>query len=266
MRIKPALIYILLILLLAGCSPRDIDQSSQSSSQTASQPEESGSQPESLPPESEAPSSMPESSSTPQSSSTSSAPTINTKDWRLILVSAAHPLQEEHQTTLQAVGQIQVDKRIAPALEQMIAAAKKDGHTLLPISGHRTFARSKYLYEREVAAYKQQGFSEQEAAVEAGRWVAPPGTSEHNTGLAVDIISGDYYTKLPDLSPKFADFPEAKWMAENAHRFGFILRYPKDKETVTGIGFEPWHFRYVGEEAAAAIYQAGITLEEYLDV
>ena len=107
-----------------------------------------------------------------------------------------------------------------------------------------------------------EGLSYEEAYRQAGTVVAYPGTSEHNLGLAADIVAKDYQL----LDDKQADTPEAKWLKENCWRYGFILRYPTDKTGETGIIFEPWHYRYVGKEAAREIMEQGICLEEYLGV
>lgn len=96
--------------------------------------------------------------------------------------------------------------------------------------------------------------------MEAARWVAPPGTSEHQTGLALDIVSADYQL----LDEKQAETPEQQWLMEHCWEYGFVLRYPTDKSAVTGIGYEPWHYRYVGKEAAREMVRRGVCLEEYL--
>lgn len=103
------------------------------------------------------------------------------------------------------------------------------------------------------------GYSEEGAREEAARWVARPGTSEHETGLAVDIVDKGYQI----LDRKQEQTPVQQWLMEHCVRYGFILRYPTDKSELTGIGYEPWHYRYVGPEAAAAIMEQGICLEEY---
>lgn len=156
------------------------------------------------------------------------------------------------------------DSRITGKIRELIAAAKEDGVNLAIISGYRTMDRSRMLYANKVAEYRAMGYDEAAAKVEAARWVAPPGTSEHHSGLAMDIVSADYYTKYSDLVEAFENDPEAVWLKENCARFGFILRFPKDKTGITGINFEPWHFRYVGEEHAKAIMEQGLCLEEYL--
>jgi hypothetical protein len=113
---------------------------------------------------------------------------------------------------------------------------------------------------------KYNGYSREKAEQVAATRVAPPGTSEHNTGLAVDILSGDYYYHHSTMEESFEYDAEAIWMAEHCAEYGFILRYPKGKQDVTGIIFEPWHFRYVGVEIATYIMENNLTLEEYLGV
>ena len=99
---------------------------------------------------------------------------------------------------------------------------------------------------------------------QAAQWVARPGTSEHNLGLAADIVSADWYAQHDDLTADFDQTPAFAWLREHCADYGFILRYPLGKESVTGVTYEPWHYRYVGEEAARAIMDAQLTLEEYL--
>lgn len=192
------------------------------------------------------------------------------EDWRTILVSAAYPLAEEMEmertTVVGAQGTVgqQVDRRIAESLKAFLDAGEAAGYPLQIISGYRTFERSRYLLEREINARKNMGLSQEEAERVAAMWVAPPGTSEHNTGLAADIISLDYYMTHGDLEESFEYDAPAIWMSEHCAEYGFILRYPKGKTDVTGIGFEPWHFRYVGVENATYIMANGLTLEEFL--
>lgn len=145
-------------------------------------------------------------------------------------------------------------KEAADALEQMFAAANKDGMELFAVSGYRSFSRQNQVFIAEV---KRSG---EEKAVQA---VAFPGNSEHQTGLAMDISSRSAGFGLTE---QFGTTAEGMWLAENAHRFGYILRYPKGKEEVTGYKYEPWHFRYVGKEAATDIYENNWTLEEFFNI
>jgi zinc D-Ala-D-Ala carboxypeptidase len=145
-------------------------------------------------------------------------------------------------------------KDAAAALEKMFAEAKKQNIELYAVSGYRSYARQAELFQAEI---NQVG---KEKAVQA---VAVPGTSEHQTGLAIDISSKSVNFVLTE---KFGETPEGKWLANHAHKFGFILRYPKDKESITGYQYEPWHFRYVGVEAAKVMYEKNLTLEEFFDI
>ncbi|MFT8321269.1 MAG: M15 family metallopeptidase [Bacillus sp. (in: firmicutes)] len=145
-------------------------------------------------------------------------------------------------------------KEAANGLEEMFKEAKKQGLTLYAVSGFRSFDRQTVLYDAEVDRVGK------EKAIQA---VAYPGNSEHQTGLAMDISSESANFLLSD---DFDKTKEGKWLSENAHHFGFILRYPKGKESITGYKFEPWHFRYVGKKSAKDIYENGWTLEEYFQL
>ena len=191
-------------------------------------------------------------------------PAINREDWNLVLINPAHAIEKELEMTFDEVQGYKFDSRIAGRVRELIAAAKEDGYSLAIVSGYRTMDRSRVLYANKIAEYQAMGYDEATARVEAAKWVAPPGTSEHHSGLAMDIVSGDYYTKYSDLVEEFENEPEAVWLRENCARFGFILRFPKDKVEVTGINYEPWHFRYVGEEAARVCMDQGLAYEEYI--
>ncbi|MCS0790396.1 M15 family metallopeptidase [Cytobacillus firmus] len=142
----------------------------------------------------------------------------------------------------------------AQALEKLFTGALNEGVELFAVSGYRSFTRQSQVFEAEVSKVGK------EKAVQA---VAIPGSSEHQTGLSMDISSRSANL---ELSEEFGETMEGKWLAENAHRYGFILRYPKGKEGITGYKYEPWHFRYVGTEAATVIYEKKWTLEEYFDI
>ncbi len=191
-------------------------------------------------------------------------PVIQTPDdeWQLILASALNPLPAGYAPPeLETVAPgYQVDSRMAPALKKMIAEAKTEGISLMVCSAYRSEERQKELYENKIAEHKATGKSDEEATAVAASIVLPPGTSEHQTGLAADIVTPENQ----NLDDSFAQTPAAKWMAEHSWKYGFILRYPQDKQEITNIIYEPWHFRYVGEEHAKAIYEGGYCLEEYL--
>lgn len=185
--------------------------------------------------------------------------------WYLKLVNANNPVDQEDvpevaTETLDANG-YQVDVRIMDDLEDMFAAAREAGRNPIICSAFRSWDTQEYLYQNKInRVMLQEGLSEEEAAVEAGTVVAVPGTSEHQIGLALDIVSSEYIT----LDEKQMETEDQQWLMENSWKYGFILRYPLDKSDITGIIFEPWHYRYVGKEAAKEIYEQDITLEEYL--
>lgn len=175
--------------------------------------------------------------------------------WKLVLVNADHPLPQDFSVDLKALRNEQfVDARIYPELQQMFDDARAVGIYPLVNESFRTAARQQQIMDQYIAGFEAQEFSHAEAVQKAKEIVAEPGTSEHQLGLAVDII---------------AEFDEDstatwQWLAENCWRYGFILRYPEDKVEITGISYEPWHFRYVGVDAAKEIMDRGICLEEYL--
>lgn len=142
-------------------------------------------------------------------------------------------------------------KEAAEALEKMFAAAQKEGLKLYASSGYRSFERQQTVFHTEVSRVGEE---------KASQAVAFPGNSEHQTGLAMDITSENVQFQLNE---QFGSTQEGKWLQDNAHLFGFILRYPKGKESITGYQYEPWHFRYVGKKAARVIYENNWTLEEY---
>lgn len=187
---------------------------------------------------------------------------FNKNDWNLLLVNKQHTIPEDYEFTLGTIkGSMRCDERIIEPLTQMFAAAKEDGVNLIVCSPYRDMARQEYLFERKMKGFIRSGMSYMDAYKTASITVTVPGASEHQIGLAVDIIS-DTYSAL-DIG--FADTPAGIWLAEHSCEYGFILRYPLDKEEVTGIQYEPWHFRYVGVDAAKVITEEGITLEEFVE-
>ena len=134
------------------------------------------------------------------------------------------------------------------ALTEMEIAAAEDGISLFIVSGYRSYDDQDVIYNRYVS---------QDGKAEADRYSARPGHSEHQTGYAFDLNSLEEY---------FADTPEGIWLAENCHKYGFIIRYPKGKEHITGYMYEPWHVRYLGVDIATSVYESGLTLEEYLGI
>ena len=186
----------------------------------------------------------------------------NTTDWELLLVNKKNRIPDGYTVELENVEKThKVDKRIAEALNQMLSDARKEGLSPIICSSYRTNERQKYLFERKIKQYKNSGYSTNEAQELASYWVAIPGTGEHETGLAVDIVSKEYQI----LDEKQENTEVQKWLMENSYKYGFTLRYPTDKKDITMINYEPWHYRYVGIENATYMKEHNLCLEEYID-
>jgi len=182
--------------------------------------------------------------------------------WKLVLVNKWNPLEEDYAAELKEIEQdYLVDARIVKDLEEMLGAARRSGFDPRICSAYRSYEKQQKLYYNKVREYLNLGYSTAYSEEEAGKWVAYPGTSEHQSGLAVDIVSADYQM----LDEGQENTPEQKWLMEHCWEYGFILRYPSECSEITGIYYEPWHYRYVGKQAAAEIWQDGICLEEYLE-
>ena len=178
------------------------------------------------------------------------------EEWNLIVVNRWNKIPDNYSMELTELSNgHKVDSRIYGFLEAMIYAAKKENVYMFVRDGYRTNEEQRQLLEERIQLYLSQGYSRESAEKKAQEWVAVPGTSEHEIGLAVDIN--------PDYSYGYTQ-NVYQWLGKNAHKYGFILRYPEGKEHITGIANEPWHYRYVGVEAATEIYQSGLCLEEYL--
>ena len=187
------------------------------------------------------------------------------QQWYLRLVNKDHPITEADVPevaieTVDANG-YQVDVRIMQDLEAMFADARAAGRNPMICSAFREWDMQVSLYENKIERVMQEeGLTQEEAAIKASTVVAKPGTSEHQVGLALDIVSSDYQ----ELDEAQMETEDQKWLMENSWKYGFILRYPMDKSDITGIIFEPWHYRYVGKKAAKEITEQNITLEEYV--
>ena len=183
-------------------------------------------------------------------------------DWKLLLVNKQHPIPEDYSFTLGTIkGSMKCDERIIAPLTEMFEAAKKDGINLVVCSPYRDINRQEFLFNRKMNQYLNNGYSYLESYKNASITVTVPGASEHEIGLALDIISDNYSA----LDEGFGETQAGLWLKENSKEYGFILRYPKGKEDITGIQYEPWHFRYVGKMAACVIMEQDITLEEFID-
>ena len=180
----------------------------------------------------------------------------------LTLVNPWNTISQDWKVDLVSVGNgHKVDKTCYNDLVAMLDACKAAGFRPVIRSSYRTQATQKQLYENKVNQWKGYGYAEEEARKQAAAIVAPPGTSEHQLGWAVDLVDASYQV----LNEKQATMPAQKWLMEHSWEYGFILRYPVNKSDVTGIIYEPWHYRYVGREHAKAIYESGLCLEEWLE-
>lgn len=177
--------------------------------------------------------------------------------WNLILVNENRYIPENYEVELAILDNgKKVDIRIYPALQEMLDTAQSEGVYMVVAEGYRTGEEQQEMLDEKVEEYRQRVLVKFVAERMAKKWVAVPGTSEHELGIAVDINADGIHSTGQEVYA---------WLAENAHHFGFIQRYPSDKSDITGISYEPWHYRYVGEEDAQKIYEQKICLEEYID-
>ena len=182
-------------------------------------------------------------------------------DELLTLVNPWNPLPDSWTPDLVTLSDgRKIDSRCYEAFEEMMDACKAAGYSPFLCSAYRTQETQQQLYDNKVQRLINSGMSEEEAKVEAAKAVAIPGTSEHQLGLAVDIVDAN----MQDLTDEQENTATQKWLMANSWRYGFIHRYPNSKTDITGIIYEPWHYRYVGKDAAQDIFNRDITLEEYL--
>ncbi len=181
-------------------------------------------------------------------------------DWNLVVVNMNREIPADYVPKLTEVASsgVYMDYRVAPYYNAMYEAAKKDGIILTPYSGYRSYSRQQRNYNNLTQQYMSQyKLSKEQAAKKAATVILPPGTSEHNLGLAMDICN---------TNSTFKNQKEYQWLTQHAHEYGFILRYTAEKQSITGIIPEPWHWRYVGVEHAEKIKNSGLSLEEYLGI
>lgn len=177
-------------------------------------------------------------------------------DWRLILVNENHSIPEDYSPELtQLSNGVFIDSRIYSDLQQMFDDARNEDIYPIVGEGYRTHEQQKQMMQDKIDSFMAEGYSRKEAGKLAENWVAEAGKSEHELGIALDINADTYLC---------SDAEVYDWLYENAYKYGFILRYPQNKENITGIDYEPWHYRYVGIDNALEIYNQQITLEEYL--
>ena len=189
-------------------------------------------------------------------------PAASPENWKLLLVNRENPLPEDFSIPrlTQLVNGHAIDSRAYPDLQRMMDAARAAGLRPTICSSFRTREKQEELFENKVQSLLAEGYGRTEAEERAAMWVARPGTSEHQAGLAVDIVDKSY--QLLDQGQE--ETAVQKWLMDHCAQYGYILRYPTDKSALTGVNYEPWHYRYVGPEAAAEIMERGLCLEEYL--
>ncbi len=179
----------------------------------------------------------------------------------LVLANRDNPLPNDYTPSLKNIcnGRLQASAYLYESLVQMLSDAKIQGHSYWIASAYRDYEKQQSLVDEDVNAFVNQGMSYESALKEVYKETMPAGCSEHQTGLALDILcSGNTNMDVSQM-----DEPGNQWLRENCYKYGFILRYPENKSAVTGVNFEPWHFRYVGKEAAKYITKHHITLEEF---
>ncbi|MDR2531277.1 MAG: M15 family metallopeptidase [Oscillospiraceae bacterium] len=195
------------------------------------------------------------------------------ENWAFFLINDNSPLPDYYEPELAAIDfdgarDFFLDARCADYAAEMLKAARSDGIILCVVSAYRSRQRQADTFSSYVERLirENRNITEAEAAAIAAVQIARPGASEHNAGLAVDILSEDWFIYHTDVTEEFERTPEFSWLEKNSWRYGFILRYPRGKEDVTGFIFEPWHFRFVGIDIAEQIYNSELTLEEYIDL
>lgn len=177
------------------------------------------------------------------------------EEWNLIVVNRWNEIPEDYEVTLTELENGEkVDSRIYPDLQAMFDEMREEDIYPFVREGYRTAKEQQEIFDDKVFAYRKEGYLKARAERLAKEWVALPGTSEHQLGLAVDINADKEHSDNEELY---------EWLAQNAYKHGFILRYPQGKEDITKTAYEPWHYRYVGEEAAKEIFDRQICLEEY---
>lgn len=180
------------------------------------------------------------------------------ENWALALINRNYPLDKKYSPTLSPVvegSSVTADSRVSEAYQLMYADALKAGYVLTPYSAYCSYQGQQTIYNNKIQSFVFQGMTEDEAKQNAEKRIEPAGCSENGAGLSVDIISA---------STGFASTDEYKWLTQNAFKYGFVLRYPEDKTDVTGMIYQPWHWRYVGIDVATEMKNNNQCLEEYL--
>ena len=180
----------------------------------------------------------------------------------VILVNPWNYVPDDYEVNLTTYDGYKMAQEVKEPLKQMLADCKAAGFEVIVVSAYRTHSYQTGLFERRIQRFIDQGYNRVEATIEAAKRVAVPGTSEHELGLALDITDKNYQ----NLNKEQENKPAQQWVMKNCWKYGFILRYPNEKSEITGIIYEPWHYRYVGIELATELHELGICLEEYLEM
>ncbi|MDN6627136.1 MAG: M15 family metallopeptidase [Pisciglobus halotolerans] len=196
-------------------------------------------------------------------------PEASTTDWNLILVNNWTPIDKKVE---QAIPLVEVeegkkmDERIVSDYKEWMDGAANEGYSVYLASSYRSVDRQQSNYTRKIQQYMNEGFSKKEATRKTEEYIAIPGRSEHHTGLALDMVDIDWINAGNGLDPEYDTQESQQWLVATMSDYGFILRYPKDKEEETGINYESWHFRYVGKENAEFMKKYNLSLEEYVSL
>ncbi len=184
--------------------------------------------------------------------------------WAYYLINEENPLSTDFTVGLEPVqGSFMLDERCADYAKQMIADAAAEGIELTVVSAYRSVQKQQENLESYIQRLITAGHNSKEARRLAEKEIALPYTSEHNAGLALDILTPDWWNTHDDVTADFENTEQFRWLSENAHKYGFIMRYPKEYEDVTGYVYEPWHYRFVGVYYAEKIKESGLPLEYF---
>lgn len=189
------------------------------------------------------------------------------EDWALYVIGNKNPLPENFIVETKTVtGERTLDSRCADYAIQMLNAAAEQNVGLFVTSSYRSVQKQAENLESYINTLISQGYSQDEAKIQAEKEIALPGRSEHNAGLAMDIVSSDYWSTHDDLDESFEKLPQFDWLIANSWKYGFVMSYPKGKEDITGIIYEPWHYRFVGLKHAEKMHEVYESTGEFLTV